>query len=360
MSQEIEQVRTIRLDRASVRSAMIMVLTVWVAFETLRWLFGVTANFLFDMLLAWLVAIAMEPPVRALERRGMKRGLATGLVLLGIVVAVVGFFGIFGSLFFGQLSAAVAALPAVVDSVVRWANDVLNMQIDAASITDQLKLNTDNVTRIATSIAGGLLGVVSSIVTFVFEVLTILMFAYYLAAESPNVRRTVGSWLNPRNQRVFITVWDIAVAKTGGFVVSRVLLAVLSALAHMLFFWAVDVPYWMPMGLFAGVTSQFIPTLGTYIGIAVPAAFTAVDAPITVLWILLFATVYQQIENYVLGPRVSRKTMDVHPAIALAAVFVGAAMFGPIGALIGIPLAAALLAVVDTYGHRYELVPELD
>ena len=51
--------------------------------------------------------------------------------------------------------------------------------------------------------------------------------------------------------------------------------------------------------------------------------------------------------------------MDMLPALGLAAVFVGAAMFGPIGALIGIPLAAALLAVIDTYGHRYELVPEL-
>jgi predicted PurR-regulated permease PerM len=61
----------------------------------------------------------------------------------------------------------------------------------------------------------------------------------------------------------------------------------------------------------------------------------------------------------VFTPRVSEKTMDVNPAIALGAVFVGAAIWGPLGALIGIPLAAASVAILDTYSHRYELVPEV-
>ena len=68
------------------------------------------------------------------------------------------------------------------------------------------------------------------------------------------------------------------------------------------FFYLIDIPYWLPMGIFAGVVSQFIPTIGTYIGVALPALFGAFDDPIDVLWIILFATVYQQIENYVFTP----------------------------------------------------------
>ena len=203
------------------------------------------------------------------------------------------------------------------------------------------------------------MGIVTSVVGFLFELLTILVFAFYLSAESPSVRRLVASWLPPSRQHVFITVWDITVAKTGGFVVSRIVLAALSALAHILAFWLIGVPYWMPLGLFAGIVSQFIPTIGTYVGIIVPAAFAAPQQPLDAVWILLFATVYQQIENYVLGPRISKATMDLHPAVTLAAVFIGAALFGPIGAVIGIPLAAAVIAVLDTYGRRYDLVPEL-
>jgi len=123
---------------------------------------------------------------------------------------------------------------------------------------------------------------------------------------------------------------------------------------------AVGVPYWLPMGLLAGISSQFVPTIGVYIGIAVPAVFSLVEQPMDALWIVIFATVYQQIENYVLTPRVSRATMDMHPAVALASVFVGTAVFGTIGALIGIPIVAAIIAVADTYGHRHEFVEDLE
>ncbi len=94
-------------------------------------------------------------------------------------------------------------------------------------------------------------------------------------------------------------------------------------------------------------------------GVLLPCLFAATTKPVTVIYIVVFATIYQQIENYVLTPRISRRTMDIHPAVALAAVFVGAALFGPIGAIIGIPVAAAVLAVVETFRHRYELNPEL-
>ena len=71
----------------------------------------------------------------------------------------------------------------------------------------------------------------------------------------------------------------------------------------------------------------------------------------------MFATAYQQVENYILTPRISTKTMDINSGIALAAVFVGAALFGPIGAVIGIPIVAIVIAVIEAYGHRYALHP---
>lgn len=158
---------------------------------------------------------------------------------------------------------------------------------------------------------------------------------------------------------VFVNVWDISVQKAGGFVISKVALASISAFFHALFFALIDIPYWLPMGIFAGVVSQFIPTIGTYIGVALPALFAAFEDPLDILWIILFATVYQQIENYVLTPRISTKTMDINSGVALAAVFVGAALFGPIGAIIGIPLAAIIIAVFDAYGQRYALHPSV-
>jgi predicted PurR-regulated permease PerM len=141
--------------------------------------------------------------------------------------------------------------------------------------------------------------------------------------------------------------------------VSKLELAALSAGFHAAFFRAVDLPYWLPLAVLVGLLAQFVPVLGTYVGIVVPVLFVVFTDPWTALWIVLFAAVYQQMETYVLTPRVSRRTMNVNSGIALAALFIGSALWGVIGALIGIPLAAAAVAVLDTYGKRQELVPAL-
>jgi predicted PurR-regulated permease PerM len=110
-----------------------------------------------------------------------------------------------------------------------------------------------------------------------------------------------------------------------------------------------------------GLISQFIPTVGTYLAVALPALIAVLsDDPLDAVWVIIFATVYQQIENYYFSPRISSRTMDIHPAVAFGSVIAGAALFGPIGALIGIPVAAAVIAFVDAYTRRYELIPALN
>jgi predicted PurR-regulated permease PerM len=111
--------------------------------------------------------------------------------------------------------------------------------------------------------------------------------------------------------------------------------------------------------LITGITSQFIPTVGTYIGVAIPVLIAVFNNPTDAILIIAFATLYQQIENYLLSPKLSKITMDIHPAIAFGSVILFANLFGAIGAIVSVPVAAALVALVDTYGKRYELIPEL-
>ena len=229
----------------------------------------------------------------------------------------------------------VAALPARVaaarriTSAIDWVNSTFGTQFDIEQIQTALSLTPDKLGELAGKYGGGIIGVFGSVITFLFDALTILVFAYYFSADSPRLRQTIGSWLPQRYQRVFITVWTISVEKTGGYVFSKLLLASLSAVFHVAFFWFINVPFWLPLGIFAGIVGQFIPTIGTYIGVALPALFALLDKPINALWIAVFATVYQQLENYVFTPRISRRTMDVHPAVALGSVIAGAAPLRP-------------------------------
>jgi len=342
-----------------VRRIVLIVLIAIVALWVAIWAFSAMSSFLLLLLLAWLLSIAMEPLVLWLSRRGMRRGLATGLTMVAMLVSAAALAELFGQVFLSQLSQLGQQLPSAVTSALDWINSTFNTSFDIAQIQQALELTPDKLGELAGKYGGGILGVFGSVLTFVFDALTILVFAYYFSADSPRLRQTIGSWLPQRFQHVFITVWTISVEKTGGYVISKVLLATLSAFFHAAFFWFIDVPFWLPLGVFAGIVGQFIPTIGTYIGVVLPALFALLDKPINALWIALFATVYQQLENYVFTPKISRRTMDVHPAVALGSVIAGAALLGPIGALIGIPVAAVLMAILNTFRQRHELVPEL-
>ena len=349
----------ISIPAANVRRIVFTVLASLVALWIAVWAFTATSSFLLLLLLAWLLSIAMEPAVLWLSRRGMRRGLATGLTMVSMLLVTIALAELFGQVFVSQLSQLGQQLPSAVTSALDWVNSTFNTTIDIAQIQSALELTPDKIGELAGKYGGGILGVFGSVLTFVFDALTILVFAYYFSADSPRLRQTIGSWLPQRYQHVFITVWTISVEKTGGYVVSKVLLATLSAFFHAAFFWFIDVPFWLPLGVFAGIVGQFIPTIGTYIGVVLPALFALIDKPINAVWIALFATVYQQLENYVFTPKISRRTMDVHPAVALGSVIAGAALFGAIGAIIGIPVAAVILAILDTFRQRHELVPEL-
>jgi len=354
-----EGARWIAITPGNARRIIVTVFVAVVLLSVATWAFHAMGSFLFLLLLAWLLSIAMEPVVLWLSERGMKRGLATGLTMLGMLLLFAGLAELFGQVFVSQLSQLSSQLPAAITSAIDWVNSTFGTQFDIEQIQTALSLTPDKLGELAGKYGGGIIGIFGSVITFLFDALTILVFAYYFSADSPRLRQTIGSWLPQRYQRVFITVWTISVEKTGGYVVSKLLLASLSAVFHVAFFWFIDVPFWLPLGIFAGIVGQFIPTIGTYIGVALPALFAILDKPINAVWIAAFATVYQQLENYVFTPRISRRTMDVHPAVALGSVIAGAALFGPIGALIGIPIAAVALAIVDTFSKRHDLVPEL-
>ncbi len=352
-------VQMVALDPTFLRRSVLIILVGILLFQILEWSALRLAGFLFNLLLAWLLAISFDPLVSGLAKRGVPRALATAIVAVGVIAGVVIFLVLFGGALASQATALVLSVPFLIVDVVSWLNGTFDARIDPAEITSNLNLTTQQLADLAGSLAGGLLGIISGVFGAIFSFVTIIVFSFYFSASAPQIKRFLASWLKPERQVVFIEVWDISVRKAGGFVISKLVLATVAAAAHVAFFWIIDIPYWLPMGIFAGFVSQFIPTIGTYIGIIVPAFFAAFNDPWDVLWIVLFATIYQQIENYIFSPRISTATMAINSGVALASVFIGAALFGPIGAIIGIPVVAIVIAVIETYGRRYELDPEL-
>ncbi|MBY9075529.1 AI-2E family transporter [Nocardioides sp. WL0053] len=342
------------------RRGVIFILLAVAALQVAEWLFYNLRSFLGLLFLAWLFSITVEPLVDVGVRRGMRRGLATAIVMFGLAAGSVAFLVVFGALLVDQLSELVTALPGVVGDVVDWMNRTLGTTFQPQDINDSLQLTPERIQQLAQELTPGVVGILSSLVGLLFQALTLILFAFYMTAQGPQLRETVSRWFPPRQQLVISTVWEIAVVKTGGYVVSRLLLALLSSLLTGAFLWFLGVPYWLPLAIWTGLVSQFIPTVGTYLAIAVPALIALAQQPLDALWVVAFGVVYQQVENYFFAPRITSRTVEIHPAVAFGAVVAGAALFGPLGALVSVPVVAAIEALAQTYGHRYEFVAQDD
>ncbi|MCZ3389690.1 MAG: AI-2E family transporter [Actinomycetia bacterium] len=347
-------------DPRLIRRVAVAVIAVVLFIQVFEWLFFGVRHLLFLLLLAWLFAIAMEPAVSWMARRGIKRGGGTGIVMISLFLTIVAFSAVFGAIFIEQVVSLLKALPDTLTTLVDWVNQTFNTSFDPTQLTDLLQITPERVADWASTIGLGLFGFFTSLVGVVFDLFTVLLFAFYFSAQGPQLRRTVASWLPAQSQRVIDQVWRIAIEKTGGYVVSRLVLAVLAAFSTSAFLLIIDVPYWLPLGIWTGIVSQFIPTLGTYLGGALPVLIAFSSSSLDGVLVVIFVIVYQQVENYLFSPRVSNRTMDIHPAVAFGAVIVGGALAGALGALIAIPIVASVQAIIETYGRRYELIPEME
>lgn len=205
--------------------------------------------------------------------------------------------------------------------------------------------------------AGDLLGAVGSLLGAVFSVFTIGLFTFYLTANGPQIRRALLSRMPPERQRRALWAWNAAVEKTGGYLYSRGLLALINGGLMFLTLKLLGVPYALPLAVFVGVVAEFIPIVGTYVAGAVPVlvALAAVSL-VAALIVLAEILVYQQLENYLLSPRISQKTMELNAGVAFAAAMAGGAVGGFIGAFFALPIAAVVQAFLSTYSRRYEVV----
>ncbi|GAB0102820.1 AI-2E family transporter [Nocardia sp. JMUB6875] len=312
------------------------------------------------LVVSLFLAFAIEPAVNWLAARGWKRGAATLSVFVVVTGVLVGFVWTMGELVVGQVTMLIKNLPEYTESTVTWVNSTFHTDVSVTDLTDRSSELSSSLQSWALGLAGDVWGIGTTALGVLFQGLGVLLFTYYFAADGPRFRNAVCSLLPPRRQQHVLRAWDIAVEKTGGYLYSRALLAFCSAVAHYIAMRVLDIPSAFALALWVGVVSQFIPTVGTYLAGALPVMVALAHSPRTALWILGFIVVYQQFENYLLQPRITATTLDMHPAVAFGAVLAGAALFGATGALLAIPVTATAQAFLSAYVRRYDVAtPEV-
>lgn len=337
--------------------AMVLALALVACFRLATWAFDQLTGLLLNILIAFFLALAVEPAVDRMAARGVRRGLATGLVFLGILIGVAGFFTLLGSMLADQIVTMVEEFPKYLDQVVSWINETFHTELSRVEIQDSL-LHSEWLQSYVKNSANNVLDVSAQVLGGLFKVLTVTLFAFYFAADGPRLRRALCSVLPPSRQTEVLRAWEIAVAKTGGYIYSRGLMALISGIAHYVLLEWLGVPYAPALAVWVGLISQFIPTIGTYLAGALPMLIAFTVNPWYALWVLVFVVVYQQFENYLLQPRITARTVDIHPAVSFGSVIAGTALLGAVGALIAIPATATLQAFLGAYIKRYDVTDD--
>ncbi len=306
------------------------------------------------LLVSLFISFAIEPAVNRLEGWGIRRGPGTGIVFVAIIVIMAGFSAAIGTALAAQINGFVNQVPTYLDDIDAWFFRNFNTHIDLNQIRDEF-VKGGGVQGYVGAFATNIVGLGTFIIRFLFQAFTIMLFVFYLVAEGPKLRRTVCSFLEPERQETVLSIWDLAIEKTGGYIYSRSILAVLSAIFHGIVFTIIGVPFPLPLALWVGATSQFIPVIGTYFAGALPILIAVIDKPSEGLWVLVMIVVYQQIENYIFAPRITARTMEIHVAVAFASVLIGSALLGVVGALLALPFTATAQGFISGYRSHHDI-----
>jgi len=337
------------------------VAAVIVGVAAVLWLGFLLRNVLFMVFVAVFVAVALEPPVLLLAKRGWRRGAATGVVFLAAFLLVVLFIWALAPLFVRQVEQLINAIPGLVESTLVFLQDTFGFdlsEIDPAQIGRDL---LEGVQNIGGAVAGGVLGLASSVFGFLIFATTVALFSFYMLAELPQLQRTVLSFMPEEQQKKALRVWVVAVEKMGGYIYSRLILAAVSATITYMFLTLLDVPFAISLGIWVGILSQFVPVVGTYLASILPAivALTFRDVS-TALWVVVFFVAYQQLENYLIAPRITKRTMEIHPAISVGAIIIGGTLLGGIGVILALPMAGIIQALISESRKSYQVITDND
>jgi len=323
-----------------------------------REMFHQLSNFLVLLLISLFFALAIEPAVNRLAARGWSRGVATASMLLAVFLAIISFSAAIGSLVATQARDLLDNRDQYVGDTVSFLNDTFGTNIDAQQWIDTIGDPDGSVQNFFDSQQDRVVDVSLGALSGLLQVLSITLFAFYLISDGPRLRRAICGRLNAERQKVVLAVWNLAIEKTGGYIYSRALLAVVSAFFHWIVFQSIGTPAPVALAVWVGLISQFLPVIGTYLAGLLPVLLAFLDSPLKALVVIVFIAVYQQLENFLLAPKITARTLELHAAVAFGAAIAGGAVLGPIGAVLALPFAAMIQGIVGNWGHRFEIVED--
>ena len=310
-------------------------------------LLGRLSTVLTLIVVAFFLTLALDPIVQFLTRREIKRPAAVAIVFAGVLVV----FTLLGLLVvppvLQQGTELVQEAPGYVDGVL---DSRIVRQIDqdyraVDKISEEFnKRLTDSA--FLSQIFGGVLGAGRALVTGVFQFFTVMILTLFFLANLPKVKGAAFGMV-PASRRTRVTsLSEEIMRRTGSYAIGQVAVATINAILSWIMMTIVGIPYAAVLAVLVGVLG-LVPMVGATLGAALVCTVAVFDEPRKMVIALVYYVVYQQVENYVVVPRIMQRTVSVPGAVTVVAALAGAALLGLLGALLAIPIAAGLLLLYE-------------
>jgi predicted PurR-regulated permease PerM len=338
-----------RQDTPSLRAILRVVVTVVMSALAL-YLVYLLRTPLSWLLIAMFVAVAASGPVNLLSRR-LPRGLAIGLVYLGIVLAPVLIGAILIPPAVEQAVRLAKDLPAYVDDLNEAfeENEQLRELNEKYDITQKLDDLANDLIADLGDAAGLVADVGASLVSSIFALVTILVMSMFMVSRGKAWREAFLSFRPPHQAERMRRATDRIATAVGSYVGGALAQAAIAGVAAFLMLVILGVPSPLPLAVIIALL-DLIPLVGATLGAVIVGVFTVfADFPTdTIVW-AIFAIAYQQFENYVVQPRIQSRAVKLDPFIVVIAALFGGTLLGIVGALLAIPSAAAIQIAVREY-----------
>ena len=316
------------------------------AFTVLQALASASAVFILIVISLFLAA-GLNPAVLFFQNRGLNRGASVGAVM-GLVLIFVGIF------------IAIAVPPLIdqgnqlIDNAPQLVKDLNNNALindlnARYGIVDSLQNKIDSVIKdgqFAITAFGGVIGVGKAVVSGLVSALTILVLTLYFLASLPQVVNIGLRFISASRRDRVSKLVNAIIIRVGAFVGGQAIIAALAALFILIMGLIISMPYSGPLAMVVLICG-FIPLIGHFIGMGIVTLVSLTKSPTTAIIALSAYIIYVQIENYVITPKIMRKSLAIPGLVTIIAALLGTSLLGLIGGLLAVPIAAAILLILD-------------
>lgn len=292
-------------------------------------------------------AIGLNPAVNYLQRRKMRRGYAVGAVVGSVLLFAALFIWIAIPPLLEEIDSFINNAPQLVNDLKN--NSFINDLNNRYGIVDSLEIRVNSVIKDGAFVVtafGGVVGVGRAFISGVVATITILVLTlYFLSSLDKVVKIALQLVPNSRRDRV-AKLTNAIISRIGSFVGGQGIIAILAALFILVMGLIIGMPYTGPLSMLVLICG-FIPLIGHFIGMTFVTLISLTDSPRTALIALALYIIYVQIENYVITPKIMRRSLSLPGLVTIIAALLGTSLLGLVGGLLAVPIAAAILLIME-------------